>query len=85
MAHRTFSDPDGVQWEVWSVTPTLRVDGSSAPGTLLSEETANGWLTFQCPHEKRRFYQVPGDWEQFTDEQLCVLLKHAAIAPPVQQ
>jgi hypothetical protein len=84
MAHRTFRDHDGVQWEVWSVTPTLRVDGSSAPGTLLSEETASGWLAFQGPREKRRFYQVPQDWEQFTDQQLCVLLKHSVIVPSLK-
>lgn len=79
MAHRDFRDPDGRRWEVWDVYPTTGISGH-APNMLLSEDTAEGWLTFQSGREKRRFYRPPPDWETMTDAQLAILCKHAVQA-----
>ncbi|HEX8390951.1 MAG TPA: hypothetical protein VF665_01235 [Longimicrobium sp.] len=77
MAMREFSDARGVQWQVWDVQPTLRVAGGEQPGSLLHEDAAEGWLTFQSASERRRFYQRPPDWESLSDEQLARLCNHA--------
>lgn len=77
MAHREFTDADGVLWAVWDVRPSISTDGVSAPGTLLGEDAAGGWLAFQCPRERRRFYMPPEGWETFTDTQLARLCRHA--------
>lgn len=83
MAHREFTDADGVQWAVWDVRPSISTDGVSAPGNLLGEDASHGWLAFQCTRERRRFYMPPDDWERFTDEQLARLCRHAVpVAAP---
>jgi hypothetical protein len=82
MAHREFTDGDGQRWEVWEVRPSISMDGVSAPGVLLGEDAMNGWLAFQCPRERRRFYMPPEGWEHFTDEQLARLCRHAVPVPP---
>ena len=84
MAHRSFVDASGIGWEVWDVRPSVSVDGVSAPGSLLSEDAAEGWLAFRAPHERRRFYRPPEGWEDFTDEQLAILLHHAVPVAPNQ-
>jgi hypothetical protein len=82
MAHREFTDADGLQWAVWDVRPSISTDGVSAPGVLLGEDAAQGWLAFQCPNERRRFYMPPDGWENFTDEQLARLCRHAVRVGP---
>jgi hypothetical protein len=75
---RTFIDRNGVSWQVWRVTPSVRLDGSSPPGAYLPEEAASGWLAFETPAgERRRFYAPPDDWEDLTDAELGVLCHHA--------
>ena len=80
MAHRDFRDPDGRRWEVWDVYPTSSISGH-APGVLLNEDTAEGWLAFQSGREKRRFYRPPSGWEAMSDGELAVLCKHAVQVP----
>ena len=81
MAHREFTDADGLLWSVWNVQPSIRTDGGSLPGTLLSEEAAGGWLAFQCPGHRRRFYMPPSDWDSLSDAQLAKLCHHAVRVP----
>ena len=76
MAYREFRDSNGRRWEAWDVYPTGSISGH-APGVLLNEDTAEGWLAFQSGREKRRFYRHPDDWQSMTDAELAVLLKHA--------
>lgn len=84
MAHRVFTDPDGLRWEVWEVRPSISTDGVSAPGSLLGEDAVQGWLAFQCPSQRRRFYMPPQDWESFTEAQLCILCRHAVPVTPTR-
>jgi hypothetical protein len=77
MAHREFTDENGRRWAVWDVRPSISTDGVSAPGMLLGEDAVGGWLAFQCPTERRRFYMPPEGWETFTDAQLAKLCHHA--------
>jgi len=81
---RSFVDAQGVRWQVWEVRPTLSVDGASAPGAHLKEEMADGWLAFQAPVGRRRFYPLPDGWESFDDAQLCILCKHAVPVEPTR-
>lgn len=82
MAHRIYTDSAGIRWEVWDVRPSVSLDGVSPPGSLLSEEAAEGWLTFQASHQRRRFYMVPEGWDQFTDSEMELLCKHAVPVSP---
>jgi hypothetical protein len=75
---RTFNDAAGTEWTVWMVRPSVSVDGTSPPGSLLSEDAADGWLAFESKQGRRRFYQCPPDWLQLTDQQLAILCAHAA-------
>jgi hypothetical protein len=84
MAHREFTDREGLRWEVWEVQPSISTDGVSAPGLLLGEDAARGWLAFQCPGQRRRFYMPPDGWESFTDTQLSILLHHAVPVAPTR-
>ncbi|HLM68998.1 MAG TPA: hypothetical protein VK358_15775 [Longimicrobium sp.] len=84
MAHREFTDADGVLWAVWDVQPSISTDGVSAPGILLGEDAVQGWLAFQSPTERRRFYMPPPGWETFTDAQLIKLCHHAVLVSPAR-
>jgi hypothetical protein len=77
MALREFRDDHGVQWQVWDTQPSLRIFGEAAAGTHLHEDAINGWLTFQSSRERRRFYQVPPDWETLPDDELRRLCGYA--------
>jgi hypothetical protein len=77
MALREFRDDHGVQWQVWDTQPTLRIFGEAAAATHLHEDAANGWLTFQSSRERRRFFQVPPEWETMPDDELRRLCRHA--------
>lgn len=43
----------------------------------LSPELSNGWLTFECSHERRRLVPIPPDWAQLSDQALTELLESA--------
>lgn len=77
MALREFKDEHGVNWQIWDTQPSLRVFGDSVVGGHLHEDAVGGWLTFQSARERRRFYQVPPDWEGLPDDELRRLCRHA--------
>ena len=55
LAHRVSSDAAGRRCHVWEVYPSISVDGTSPPGSLLNEDAAHGWLAFQSGNLRRRF------------------------------
>lgn len=67
MAHRTFRDQAGLEWQVWDVMPT------SAVGVTLD----GGWLTFLAGEDKRRLAPVPLYWLHASEAELTVLLQTA--------
>ena len=77
MALREFRDERGVEWQAWDTQPALRIFGEAAAGLHLHEDAVGGWLTFQSATERRRFYQVPEDWDSLSDDELRRLCRHA--------
>jgi hypothetical protein len=72
MPVRSFQDPDGREWNVWSVTPSRKSD------LFLPESMAEGWLCFECGEEKRRLHPVSADWDALNEAELLALCMTAA-------
>jgi hypothetical protein len=73
---RNFVDADGVEWQVWEVTPHESPAGRS--GTLLAAYR-NGWLAFESLDGimRRRLPNFPRDWCRVSDEELEKMLGEA--------
>jgi hypothetical protein len=69
---------DGRIWTVWEVVPQT---GLKTTVPAFDPDYVGGWLVFQCEQEKRRFAPLPPGWVDFTDQDLCRLLRHSV---PVQ-
>lgn len=74
--HRSFSDPDGVEWAVWSVHPMERPEKPRLRGTF-----QQGWLAFESRVGKRRLSPIPEGWQQMDEAALRALLARAEPAP----
>lgn len=70
MAIREFADSQGVRWRVWATNP-LR--GNVRP------QFASGWLTFECPAERRRLAPIPELWADAGDDDLRGFLAGAVV------
>ena len=64
MAHRTFKDSGGREWEVWDVVPSQWV-GPTLDG---------GWLAFQSGDDRRRLAPLPLYWATAPETELRDLL-----------
>lgn len=73
---RNFVDVDGVEWQVWEVTPHESPAGRS--GTLLAAYR-DGWLAFESLDGmlRRRLPNFPRDWCRLTDADLERMLGQA--------
>lgn len=83
MAHRKFSDADGVQWEVHDVVASAGVGRPGAPQLAPHSEVFRAvrtWLMFESATGKRRLPSIPDDWERASDAELQRLL---GLATPV--
>ena len=79
MAMRTIKTPDGRQWMVWNVKPSLgAMYGSQAH---LRPELSEGWLAFKCDQERRRVTPVPEGWDELPDAELVALWEVAERIP----
>jgi len=67
MAHRTFKDAEGRDWEVWDVVPSKWV-GRTLDG---------GWLAFQSGTDRRRLNLLPLYWATAPETELRELLERA--------
>lgn len=67
MAHRTFKDSSGREWEVWDVVPSQWV-GPTLDG---------GWLAFQSGEDRRRLAPLPLYWATAPETELRDLLAKA--------
>ena len=85
MAHRTFRDEIGREWDVWEVVPTAveRRMAKAAPRAsalerrrvqevrvVVPDSLQKGWLAFQSGSERRRLAPIPADWLRCSDERL---------------
>jgi hypothetical protein len=87
MAHRTFRDEAGDEWQVWDTYPSTKSRSTVAPAYV------TGWLAFQrvvapnddagqraAERERRRLVPVPRGWDSLDDPHLAALLQ-SAVAP----
>jgi hypothetical protein len=93
MAHRSFRDEEGREWDVWEVVPTALERRMARqhpptkgipdrrklhePRVLVPDELQKGWLAFQWDHERRRLTPIPEDWTEMTSDELLKLLHRA--------
>jgi hypothetical protein len=93
MAHRTFRDEQGREWDAWEVVPTaverrIARDGKSKGDiadrrriqetrVVVPDELQRGWLAFQSGSERRRLTPIPDDWADMTSLELMELLGRA--------
>ena len=78
MAYRTFTGPDGQEWQVWDVLPSRESEPGSRSSTYLPAEMAEGWLCFEAGEQKRRLTPLPAGWEDADDAVIADLL-HASV------
>lgn len=72
--HRTFTDSDGVVWEVRAVYPVERADARHA---RLLGAFQQGWLSFECESRKRRLSPIPANWATLQEVELEALCQRA--------
>lgn len=92
MAHRSFRDEGGREWDVWEVVPTAverRVAAAAArpapverrkvkeTRVVVPDRLQKGWLAFQSGRERRRLAPIPSDWADMTAYELVELLHQA--------
>ena len=75
MAYRTFTGPDGQEWQVWDVLPSRESEPGSRTRTWLPAEMAEGWLCFEAGDQKRRLTPLPAGWEEADDETISQLFR----------
>ena len=68
---RTFDDPEGRQWSVWSVTPSRKANA------FLPETMTGGWLCFETEDEKRRLHPISEGWDELPPDRLWELCRSA--------
>lgn len=81
MALRTFTSPDGIEWNVWNVVPTLSHNDRKL---ALGDGMTTGWLCFEGNGVKRRIVPTPDGWEAWSDAQLAEALGSAQSVMPRQ-
>ncbi|CAN5790325.1 hypothetical protein BH20GEM3_BH20GEM3_12870 [soil metagenome] len=75
MAILTFVAPDGDEWQVWNVKPSLSGRGTHVD---LSPSLESGWLCFQSESERRRLVPVPEGWYELPEGELIRLWEQAS-------
>ena len=90
MSYRSFVDPNGLRWQVWTVIPSPQGmwagRGASAPpagdhavpeAPTVRLAMRQGWLAFQAGADHRRVMGIPDGWEDRSDDGLVQLLGRA--------
>lgn len=93
MTYREFFDEQGQHWEVWEIRPISierrlneerrrypRLSDRRNPNLELKLRGSHrdGWLTFQCEHQRRRLVPIPDGWDSLSDSELVGLLQRAS-------
>jgi hypothetical protein len=92
MAHRSFRDEKGREWDVWEVVPTaverrMATSVARPPAVdrrkvresrvVVPDRLQKGWLAFQSGRERRRLAPIPKEWDEMTVAELLDLLNQA--------
>lgn len=77
MAHRTFRDEIGGEWQVWDARPS-----AATPARAIAPGLRRGWLCFERAgsDERRRLAPIPFRWPALPESTLRALLAQAAPA-----
>lgn len=78
MSTRTLQDRYGAVWLVRQVLPDQQPGTRGRSGTTVSEEAAEGCLTFECECEKRRVRPIPPCWMEYSDDELRAMCRMAS-------
>ena len=73
MAHRQFTDANGVVWDVYDVVSLPGFGRPGEPQLAPSSEVfraARSWLAFESGDEKRRYPTIPESWQEAPPEKL---------------
>jgi hypothetical protein len=75
MPLRTYTDREGLEWRVWTVTPV------SAGTAMLEASYREGWLCFErldgTDRRRLTMAEVPAAWDTLPDERLDLLRRVA--------
>ena len=100
MAHRSFRDSQGREWEVWPVSLSyIERRSEEGPGPPAGRERrrrpsfrarvsapwSGGWLAFETKGEKRRLAPFPEDWFGKTDAELEALCRRGVEVAPARR
>jgi hypothetical protein len=79
--HRTFFDPNGLEWKVWEVSSSSVESAGGALQGFVEPYLQKGWLCFESSRgEKRRLAPVPADWERHSFHRMIELWRQATPA-----
>jgi hypothetical protein len=76
MTARTFRDPAGGRWVVWSVRPET-ADSPQWQAPSVAPLMQKGWLCFESSTDKRRLFPIPPGWYFVDDDDLWRLCERA--------
>jgi hypothetical protein len=85
MAHRQFTDANGVAWDVYDVVALPGFGRPGEPQLAPNSEVFRAvrtWLVFESAGEKRRLASIPDNWDAAPTQELERLL---AAATPVRK
>lgn len=77
---RTFTDAEGLKWEVWAV----KNDPIETRGNRGLLPLPEAWLCFESGAKKRRLVDFPDDWDRMSDRSLVALLERATEVKPLR-
>jgi hypothetical protein len=83
MAHRRFTDSNGLQWEAYDVVSSPGLGRPGEPQLAPHSEVFRAvrtWLMFESASARKRLPSIPDDWERATEAELQRLL---ALATPI--
>lgn len=78
MPSRNVTDPQGRQWLVWAVYPSVSTSRLTPSG--VHPDFVTGWLAFETANAKRRLAPIPAGWEHASESELLDLLGRATEA-----
>ena len=85
MPQRTFSDANGVEWDVYDMISLPGFGRPGAPQIAPHSEVfraGSAWLAFESRAEKRRLSPIPDGWENASVQELQQLLARARKTTP---
>ena len=74
---RSFREGDAV-WSVVAIT-RAHLDRFALGDDALPPDLLNGWLSFECGEQRRRYAPIPPDWQTMLPHHLAELCRRATV------